>query len=93
MVRVRQLEVLGRRLHAVQLDVQDRIDRSGVFKADGHASAKVMVRHGANLSNGEALRREQAVKMLRALPGYSSQSSRTRRSASSNASVVAAASS
>ena len=43
MVRVRELETLVRRLHAVQVDVLDRIDRSGVFKADGHASAKVMV--------------------------------------------------
>lgn len=68
MVRVRELETLVRRLHAVQVDVLDRIDRSGVFKADGHASAKVMVRHGVNLSNAEALRRDQAMRALRAMP-------------------------
>ncbi len=68
MVRVRAVESLSRRFHALQVEVLDRVDRLGVFKADGHASAKVMVRHGANLSNVEALRRDQAVKVLRAMP-------------------------
>ena len=68
LVRVREVEVLGRRLHALQVGLQDRIDRSGVFKADGHGSAKVMVRHGANLSNAEALRRDQVVRMVREMP-------------------------
>lgn len=65
---VRAAERLGRRGHALALAVQDRIDRSGVHKGDGHASAKVMVRHGANLSRAEALRRQRAVRMGRDLP-------------------------
>jgi hypothetical protein len=68
MVRVREVERLWRRLSAVQLGLQGRIDRSGVHSDDGHASAKVMVRHGAKLSNKDALRREQAVKVMGAMP-------------------------
>ena len=68
MVWVRAAERLGRRGHALALAVQDRVDRSGVHKGDGHASAKVMVRHGANLSKAEALRRQRAVRMGRDLP-------------------------
>ena len=36
MVRVRELEALGRRMHAAQLRLQAGIDRSGIFKVDGH---------------------------------------------------------
>ncbi len=68
MVRVREIEALGRRLHAAQLGVLAAIDRSGVFRADGHASAKVMVRHGANLSKAAALRRDQVASMLQRMP-------------------------
>lgn len=66
--RVREYEALGRQLHAAQLGLLDAISRSGVFRSDGHASAKVMVRHGANLSNAEALRRDQVVRTLREMP-------------------------
>ncbi len=69
MVRVREYEALGRRFHAGQLRLMDRIGRAGVYEADGHASEKVMVRHGANLSNAEALRRDQVVRMHRRMPG------------------------
>ena len=65
---VRATERLGRRGHALQLAVQDRIDRSGVYQADGHASAKVMVRHVANVSGAEAKRRHRVVRMQRDLP-------------------------
>ncbi len=68
MAWVRAAERLGRRGHALALAVQDRVDRSGVHKGDGHASARVMVRHGANLSKAEALRRQRAVRMGRDLP-------------------------
>lgn len=68
MVRVREAARLRRRLHAYELSVQEQISRSGVYKTDGHASAKVMVRHGANLSNAEALRRDQVVRMGREMP-------------------------
>ncbi|HWJ97472.1 MAG TPA: DUF222 domain-containing protein [Acidimicrobiales bacterium] len=68
MVRVREYEALSRRLHAVTLRLLDAIGRSGVSRADGHASAKVMVRHGANLSNAQARRRDQVVRMQREMP-------------------------
>lgn len=68
MVRVREYEALGRRVHAAQLGVLEAISRSGVYKADGHASSKVMVRLGANLSNAQALRRDQVARMVRELP-------------------------
>lgn len=67
-VRVREVEALGRRLHAVQVGLIDAIARSGVHRTDGHASAKVLVRHAANLSNVEALRRDQVASMQRDLP-------------------------
>lgn len=65
---IRETEVLGRRLHAVQVGVLAAVERSGVHKADGHASAKVMVRHCGNLSGAEALRRAQVASALRDLP-------------------------
>ncbi|MCU1371078.1 MAG: hypothetical protein JWO77_2272 [Ilumatobacteraceae bacterium] len=68
MVRVREYERLARRLHAARLGLQEAIGRSGVHREDGHASAKVMVRFAANLSNAEALRRERSVRVMRDLP-------------------------
>jgi hypothetical protein len=65
---VRELEVLGRRLRSAQLDLMDRVDRRGLHRADGHASAKVMVRHNARLSPAEAGRRYRAVRARRDLP-------------------------
>jgi hypothetical protein len=65
---VRAVEVCERRFRSLTLGVQDSIDRRGLHKADGHASAKVMVRHVARLSDGEAARRALAVRMLRAMP-------------------------
>ena len=67
-VRVREVEVLRRRLHAVQAGMVDSIARSGVHRTEGHASAKVLVRHAANLSGAEALRRDQVASMSRDLP-------------------------
>jgi len=65
---IRETEALGRRLHAMQVGVLSAVDRSGAHRADGHASAKVMVRHCGNLSNAEALRRSQVASALRDLP-------------------------
>ncbi|MGN6695898.1 MAG: DUF222 domain-containing protein [Aquihabitans sp.] len=66
--RIREVERLSRRFHAVQVGVVSAVDRSGVFRADGHASAKVMVRHCANLSNAQALRRAQVAAALGDMP-------------------------
>ena len=67
-VLIRELEAQARRLACQQVDVLDDIERRDLFRPDGHASAKVMVRHVANLSDGEANRRAKAAKALRVLP-------------------------
>ncbi|WP_426572889.1 DUF222 domain-containing protein [Aquihabitans sp. McL0605] len=68
LAEVREIEALARRIDAVQIRAVARIDRSGVHKDDGHSSAKVMVRHGANLSDAVALRRDRVMRMERDLP-------------------------
>ncbi|WP_426574119.1 DUF222 domain-containing protein [Aquihabitans sp. McL0605] len=65
---IRETEVLGRHLAAVQQWVLREVDRAGLHQADGHASATVMVRTAANLSNAEGRRRGKAMRMLRDLP-------------------------
>lgn len=55
-------------MQSVQIRLLAEIERSGVHAADGHASAKVMVRHHANLSTREASRRAACAKALRSLP-------------------------
>lgn len=65
---LREIEVSARRLRAVQVDVVAAADRRSLYRADGHASAKVMVRHAARLSGPEASRRASAAKALRHLP-------------------------
>jgi hypothetical protein len=65
---IREVEVLGRRVAAVQVRVLDEIDRAGLHRVDGHGSAKVMVRHVAHLSNTAAARRASSARALRALP-------------------------
>ena len=57
---VRGLEQGARVVRAAQVALVDEIDRRGLHKGDGHASAKVLVRHAANLSDAEALRRAKA---------------------------------
>lgn len=65
---IRDLEHLARRVAAAQVALVDEIDRAAQHRDDGHASAKVMVRHVAHLSDGEAKRRATAAKALRDLP-------------------------
>jgi hypothetical protein len=62
------LETVARRLRSLQVDLVAEIDRTGVCRIDGHASAKVMVRHHANLSDAEAARRARCAKAVRSLP-------------------------
>ena len=64
---VAELEVLGRQVAALQLAVMDQIDDRRLYADDGHASAKVMVRHLGRLSAGEAAGREKARKALHML--------------------------
>ncbi len=65
---VRELEVLGREIDAARCGLLAEIDRLGLHRIDGHASAKVMVRHAARLSPSEAGRRASAARALRDLP-------------------------
>ncbi len=62
------LEREARRLRSLQLEVMAEVDRLGLHRADGHASAKVLVRHRGRLPAGEALGREKAMRALRELP-------------------------
>ncbi|CAN5849327.1 hypothetical protein BH23ACT2_BH23ACT2_08430 [soil metagenome] len=63
-----EVEHVGRRVRAVQVELVDQIDRQGLHRGDGHASAKVLVRHVAGLSDAEAARRASAARALRSLP-------------------------
>ncbi len=65
---IRRVETLGRRVDALQTRVVAEVDESMSYAADGHHSAKVMVRHVAKLSNAEAAGRDKAARALRALP-------------------------
>ena len=67
-VVVRELEAGHRQVQALALDVQLEISRRGLHQPDGHATAKVMVRHTANLSDREAARRTGAARVMRDLP-------------------------
>ena len=58
------VESAGRRLAAVQAELVRVLDSRAQFAADGHGSAKVMVRHVAKLSGGEAASRAKTAKML-----------------------------
>ena len=58
-VLISEVEAVARRVRAVQVAVVDEIDRCGAHRVDGHGSAKVMVRHVAQLSNAEAFRRSR----------------------------------
>ncbi len=65
---VDDLECEARRLRAAQLAVMAEVDRRGLHRADGHASAKVLVRHRGQLPGGEALGRDKTMRALRELP-------------------------
>lgn len=59
---------LERRARALGVVLVGEIDRDRWYQADGHASAKAMVRCAANLSGPEAFRLGQSSKVLAALP-------------------------
>ncbi len=65
---IADLETQARRLRSLQVELLSEVDRTGACVLDGHASAKVMVRHVANLSGPEAARRATCAKALRHLP-------------------------
>jgi hypothetical protein len=65
---IESVETAGRTLHAVQNQVFESIDRTGVHAIDGHRTAKTMVAHMGKLSNAEANARRQTMRALAALP-------------------------
>ena len=65
---VTELEQIRRFADGACIDLLTEIETHRLYVADGHASAKVMVRHHARLSSSEAHARKQVSAMARALP-------------------------
>ncbi len=65
---IEQVETVGRRLDAARVALVEAIDRTGLYRTDGHHSAKIMVRHVAKLSGSEAAARARTARALRDLP-------------------------
>ena len=63
-----EIELMGRQMAAVQSQLFESIDRTGVYADDGHRGAKPMIAHTAKLSGPEALARQKTMKALRGLP-------------------------
>jgi len=61
---VAEAEKARRRLGAVQIQLLADVERTDTFRFDGHASAKVMVRHVAKLSNSSAAARRRGARMI-----------------------------
>src|SRR3954449_11309429 len=59
---VREVARAGNRMRAVEIEALDSVDRTGQFKADGHVSAKAMVRYVGRLSGSEAFRRASCMR-------------------------------
>jgi hypothetical protein len=66
--RLREVEQLARRLRSVELATADAVDRSSLWRADGHRRAHQMVAHACQLSYPEELRRDRSMRALRDLP-------------------------
>jgi hypothetical protein len=66
--RVREVEQLSRRVRSVELAVADAVDRSEVWRAEGHRKAHQLVGYACRLSYAEELRRDQSMRALRDLP-------------------------
>ena len=65
---IAEFEQMRRRMDAAQMVLLGDIDSRGLFRPDGHGSAKIMMRHVGGLSNGEAAVRQKVARMLTALP-------------------------
>ncbi len=63
-----EIETLGRRLGACQVDVLADVDARSLFTQDLAGSAKVLMRHRAKLSAPEASARSNVMRCLRDLP-------------------------
>jgi len=63
-----RVECVGRRVDSLRNELFTAIDDDMLYAADGHFSAKVMVRHAGRLSPGEAAGRAAAALALAELP-------------------------
>jgi hypothetical protein len=70
-VVIDEVERLARRVGWVQVAVLGAVDRSGLYAVDGHASAKVMIRHQCQLPAAEASGRDRVRRALADLPEVS----------------------
>jgi hypothetical protein len=66
-VWIEELERLGRRVDAARSVLVERIQSKVLHTADGHGSAKIMVRHVARLTEAEALARSKTARLGRHL--------------------------
>ncbi len=64
---IEELERLGRRVDAARSALVERIQSKVLHTADGHGSAKIMVRHVARLTEAEALARSKTARLGRHL--------------------------
>ena len=62
------VERITRRASATQLSLLDAVQQRELHRADGHATAKTMLRHVGRLSHGEAAARGRSMRMCRELP-------------------------
>ena len=67
-VWIEELERLGRRLDAARAALVGSIQRQVLHTADGHGSAKIMVRHVARLTEAEALARAKTARLAADVP-------------------------
>ncbi|MFZ1440368.1 MAG: DUF222 domain-containing protein [Candidatus Microthrix subdominans] len=67
-VWIDELERLGRRVDAARSELVGSIQRRVLHTADGHGSAKIMVRHVAHLSEAEALARAKTARLAGDVP-------------------------
>ncbi len=65
---IREVEQVRRLADSASVQVMAGIDESRFHLADGHSSAKTMVRHHARLSNGEAAIRERVGRLIETCP-------------------------
>jgi hypothetical protein len=67
-VWIEELERLGRRVDAARSVLVGAIQAHVLHTADGHGSAKIMVRHVAHLGEAEALARAKTARLARDVP-------------------------
>ncbi|MDH3754640.1 MAG: HNH endonuclease [Acidimicrobiia bacterium] len=65
---IHEIERCARRLDAARADLLEHIDGRSLHRADGHSSAKTMLRHEASLSTAEAAGCDKTRRVMHELP-------------------------